>query len=105
MFSCCFSWDEMASLDLPAVINHIKKATKQDDMYYVGHSQGTMIAFAEFSSNHELGKSIKKFFALGPVSYLGHMKSPLKYLADVIPELKVCLIPVRLHLTGLVIPQ
>eukprot|EP00794_Sanderia_malayensis_P012755 gene12755-14062_t len=84
-----FSWDEMASKDLPAVINHVKKTTKQEQMYYVGHSQGTMIAFAEFSSNQVVAKSIKKFFALGPVAFLGNMKSPLKYLADIVPELKL----------------
>ena len=79
----------MASFDLPAVISYIKKTTKQDQLYYVGHSQGTMIAFAEFSSNQQLARSVKKFFALGPVSYLGNMKSPLKYLAEFVPELKV----------------
>ena len=87
----CFfsSWDEMASKDLPAVMNHIVNITKQREMYYVGHSQGTMIAFAEFSHNQELTKKVKKFFALGPVSTVGYMKSPLKYLAPFVPELKV----------------
>ena len=79
----------MASLDLPAVLTYIKDITHQEQLYYVGHSQGTMIAFAEFSSNQLLAKSVRKFFALGPVSYLGNMKSPLKYLADLVPELKV----------------
>jgi len=84
-----FSWDQMASLDLPAVLTYIKDITHQEQLYYVGHSQGTMIAFAEFSSNQLLAKSVRKFFALGPVSYLGNMKSPLKYLADLVPELKL----------------
>ena len=79
----------MANFDLPAVLAYIKENTKQEQLYYVGHSQGTMIAFAEFSSNQELAKSVKRFFALGPVSYLGNMESPLKYLADLVPELKV----------------
>ena len=83
------SWDQMASFDLPAVIDYIKQHTKQEQLYYVGHSQGTMIAFAEFSSNQDLAKSVKKFFGLGPVSYLGNMESPLKYAADFVPELKV----------------
>ena len=80
----------MASFDLPAVMEYIKLKTKQEQLYYVGHSQGTMIAFAEFSSNQQLAKSVRKFFALGPVSYLGNMESPLKYLAGLVPELKVC---------------
>lgn len=84
-----FSWDQMASFDLPAVMEYIKLKTKQEQLYYVGHSQGTMIAFAEFSSNQQLAKSVRKFFALGPVSYLGNMESPLKYLAGLVPELKL----------------
>ena len=79
----------MASFDLPAILGYIKQNTNQEQLYYVGHSQGTMIAFAEFSSNQEVAKSVRKFFALGPVAYLGNMKSPLKYLADLVPELKV----------------
>ena len=90
------SWDQMASFDLPAVLSYIKDITHQEQLYYIGHSQGTMIAFAEFSSNQLLAKSVRKLFALGPVSYLGNMKSPLKYLADLVPELKVCPSPSRL---------
>lgn len=83
-----FSWDDMAAKDLPAVINYIKKATGVKQLYYAGHSQGTMIAFAGFSQNQELAKSIKKFYGLAPVAFLGNVKSPLKYLADVTPELE-----------------
>ena len=79
----------MASKDLPAVIDYIKHNTSVPQIYYAGHSQGTMIAFAGFSKNQELAKSIKKFYGLAPVAYLGDMKSPLKYLASVTPELRV----------------
>lgn len=37
------SYDEMALKDLPAVINHILKATGQEQIFYIGHSQGTTI--------------------------------------------------------------
>lgn len=74
---------------MPAVIDYIKQTTGVEQMYYAGHSQGTMIAFAGFSENQTLAKSIKKFYGLAPVSFLGNMKSPLKYLADFTPELQV----------------
>ncbi|PAV58805.1 hypothetical protein WR25_11891 isoform B [Diploscapter pachys] len=51
-----FSWDQMASSDLPAMINYVTAQTKVDQLYYVGFSMGTMTAFAEFSRNHELEK-------------------------------------------------
>ncbi|MEQ2206640.1 hypothetical protein XENOCAPTIV_000993, partial [Xenoophorus captivus] len=38
-----FSYDEMALKDLPAVVNHILKVTGQEQIFYVGHSQGTTI--------------------------------------------------------------
>ena len=37
------SLDEMAKYDLPATINFIIEKTKQEQLYYVGHSQGTTI--------------------------------------------------------------
>ena len=40
-FSCSF--DEMAKYDLPATIDFILKKTGQDQLRYVGHSQGTTI--------------------------------------------------------------
>jgi len=83
-----FSWDDMAAKDIPAVIEYIKQQTGVEQLHYAGHSQGTMIAFAGFSQNQELAKSIKKFYGLAPVAYLGNMESPLKYLASVTPELE-----------------
>ncbi|KAJ7333608.1 hypothetical protein OS493_017151 [Desmophyllum pertusum] len=83
-----FSWDEMAKHELPTMVNFILKKTGQPSLYYAGHSQGSLMAFAELSRNQDLAKKIKAVFALGPVAYLGHMKSPLKYLADFLPELE-----------------
>ncbi|CAH3018896.1 unnamed protein product [Porites evermanni] len=83
-----FSWDEMASEDLPAMLNFVTNKTSQSSIYYAAHSQGTLMAFAEFSRNKELAKKVKKFFAMGPVATVGHMESPIKYLADWIHEIK-----------------
>lgn len=33
----------MALKDLPVVINHVLKVTAQDQIFYIGHSQGTTI--------------------------------------------------------------
>lgn len=38
-----YSYDEMANYDLPASINFILNKTGQQQVYYVGHSQGTTI--------------------------------------------------------------
>lgn len=80
-----FSHDELAKKDLPAVINFITKTTGQEQIFYVGHSQGTTIAFIAFSTMPELASKIKMFFALAPVATVGLTKSPMSKLS-VIPE-------------------
>ncbi|XP_051883223.1 gastric triacylglycerol lipase [Pristis pectinata] len=80
-----FSFDEMATKDLPAVIDFILKKTNQKQLYYVGHSQGTTIGFIAFSRMPELAKKIKVFFGLAPVATVKYATSPLVKLAH-LPE-------------------
>ncbi|CDQ61575.1 unnamed protein product [Oncorhynchus mykiss] len=77
-----FSYDEMAKKDLPAVVNHILKTTGQETIYYVGHSQGTTIAFVAFSSMPELASKIKMFFGLAPVATVAFTASPITKLSS-----------------------
>lgn len=77
-----FSWDEMAIHDLPSMINYALNHTNQKDLFYIGHSQGTMIAFSELSLNQDLAKKIKLFLALGPVAVVANIESPIKYLSN-----------------------
>nr|XP_025706741.1 lipase member J-like isoform X1 [Callorhinus ursinus] len=72
-----FSFDEMAKYDLPASIDFIVKHTGQEEIFYIGHSQGTTIAFITFSTIPKIAKRIKIFFALAPVFSIKYSKSPL----------------------------
>ncbi|XP_062520480.1 gastric triacylglycerol lipase-like [Corticium candelabrum] len=83
-----WSWDEMALLDLPAMINYVIEVTNQTEIFYVGHSQGTVMGFAGFSVNQVLASHIKAFFALAPVAHAGHIKGLLRVLAVVAPEIE-----------------
>ena len=76
-----FSFDEMAAYDLPAMVDYVLNITKKEHLYYVGHSQGTMMAFAGLSENEELRKKIKTVFALAPVARLTNTKSPVRFLS------------------------
>ncbi|XP_066475589.1 lipase member M-like [Tiliqua scincoides] len=80
-----FSFDDMAKYDLPAVVNFILQETGQQQIYYIGHSQGTAIAFIAFSTMPELAKKIKMFFALAPVTRIKYAKSPIMRLLH-LPE-------------------
>ncbi|XP_031240678.1 lipase member K [Mastomys coucha] len=75
-----FSLDEMAKYDLPATINLILEKSGQKQLFYVGHSQGTTIAFIAFSTNPELAKKVRLFFALAPVVTVKYTRSPMKKL-------------------------
>nr|XP_013027275.2 lipase member K-like [Anser cygnoides]XP_047925142.1 lipase member K-like [Anser cygnoides]XP_047925144.1 lipase member K-like [Anser cygnoides] len=76
-----FSFDEMAKHDLPAIINIIEQKTGQKQLYYIGHSQGTTIAFIAFSTIPHLAQKIKMHFALAPVATVAFIQSPFKKLA------------------------
>ncbi|KAI5945956.1 Lipase member J [Manis javanica] len=72
-----FSFDEMAKYDLPASIDFTVKPTGQEEIFYVGHSQGTTIAFITFSTMPKIAQRIKIFFALAPVFSIQYSKNPL----------------------------
>ncbi|KAG6594137.1 Lipase member M [Phytophthora cinnamomi] len=78
-----FSWQEMALYDMPAMINYVLDTTGHSTLSYVGHSEGTMQAFAGFSVSQDLAKKVSYFGALAPVAYLGHITSPIfELMAD-----------------------
>ena len=83
-------FDELAKYDLPATIDYIRATTGQDKLVYVGHSQGTLIAFAAFSNNSELAKKISLFIALAPIVTIGNIKVPyIKALAEITTAIDV----------------
>lgn len=74
-----WTWDDLATYDLPAVIDFIFKQTGQK-VHYVGHSMGTLIALASFSEGLQIDK-VKSAALLCPVAYLSHMTTDLGVLA------------------------
>lgn len=59
------------------MISHVLNATKQDQLFYVGFSQGTSAFFAMSSTKPELNKYIKLMVALAPVAYVKHIRHEL----------------------------
>ena len=78
-----FSWSDMGKYDLPAMIDYSLETAGQKQLFYIGHSQGTLIMFSQLGTNERLASKVKLFMGMGPVSTVGHIKSPIKYLADI----------------------
>ncbi|TYZ66241.1 hypothetical protein PybrP1_001772, partial [[Pythium] brassicae (nom. inval.)] len=72
-----FSFEDMAEYDLPAMINHVLDVSKRPTLSYIGHSAGTMQAFAGFSLNQDVARRVSYFGALAPVAYTGGTTSPV----------------------------
>ena len=84
------------------MLDYVMKVTGQEELFYTGHSQGTVMGFAGFTSNQTLAQHIKGFFALAPVATVKHVKGLFAFIANFYKELdvsyhnNVALSPVRL---------
>jgi pimeloyl-ACP methyl ester carboxylesterase len=81
-----FTWDQMAKYDMPAFHSYVLDVTKQQGLIHVGHSEGTLEAFAGFSINSTLQAHVKLFIALAPVAHLSHQTSLMVTALSAVPE-------------------
>jgi len=72
----------MVKYDLDAIFNKIEEVTGKRKIYYMGHSQGTLIMFGKLASDPDFSERIERVFALAPVARVKNIKGLLKYLAD-----------------------
>ena len=73
------------------MVNYVLETTGQTELFYVGHSQGTVMGFAGFTVNQTLAKQIKAFFALAPVTTVKHAKGLFAFIGEklIIETIKV----------------
>ena len=67
----------MGIYDVPAMIDHIIEQTKQQKIFMVSHSQGTMAFFVMASERPEYQEKMIASFALAPVAFISQIKNPL----------------------------
>uniref|UniRef100_A0A6J0UFQ9 Lipase n=1 Tax=Pogona vitticeps TaxID=103695 RepID=A0A6J0UFQ9_9SAUR len=75
-----FSFHEMAMSDIPATINFILQKAQQEELYYIGHSQGAAIGLIAFSAMPELGRRVKLMMCLAPAYILEGTRGPMRQL-------------------------
>lgn len=92
-----FSWHEMALYDVPAEIDFVyamREMERNDtrrNLLYVGHSMGTTMAFVLLASRPEYNAKIEAVFAMAPVAFMGHVKSPIRLLAPFSHDIEMIL--------------
>lgn len=72
-----FSLHEIGTLDVSAMIDYVTKTTKQEKIYYIGHSQGTTVSYVLVSEKPEYNDKLKVIISLAPLAYMQHMSSLL----------------------------
>ncbi|XP_071642183.1 uncharacterized protein [Temnothorax longispinosus] len=72
-----FSWNEIGTRDLPAMIDRIVETTGRKKMFYLAHSQGTTAFFVMATGRPQYQEYIEEMYAMAPIAYCGRMKSPL----------------------------
>lgn len=71
-----FSYHEMGTKDLPAMIDFILNATGREKISYIGHSQGNAQLFAALTLKSDyFTQRLNAFLAFGPVSNLANLNS------------------------------
>ncbi|KAL2331049.1 hypothetical protein Fmac_018630 [Flemingia macrophylla] len=76
-----WSWDELASYDLPAFVQYVYNQTGQR-VHYAGHSLGTLTALAAFSQGQVLNM-LRSAALLSPIAHMYQITSlPTKLAAD-----------------------
>ncbi|XP_067945854.1 gastric triacylglycerol lipase-like [Watersipora subatra] len=73
-----FSWQEMAMYDLPTSLDFVLKITNTNSIPYIGHSQGTLIAFAHEAMTKS--KKISHLIALAPIFHVTNIEGPYRLL-------------------------
>ena len=84
-----YSFDEHIKYDLPAMLNYALEVSGQEQLSYVGHSQGTAMGFGGFSSMPELAAKVKLFVPLAPIANVTYIEGAFRVLADLYKEERV----------------
>merc|ERR1712241_282188 len=76
-----FAWDEMAKYDIPSQIEKVLELSGATELQYIGHSMGTTAFMAMHHYRTDIGEKIRLAHLLSPVAYVGHMESPIHWIA------------------------
>ncbi|GLH11350.1 Lipase 3, partial [Gryllus bimaculatus] len=86
------SWHEMGVYDIPACIDYILNATRQEKLFYVGHSMGNSVFFVALGLRPEYNAKIRLQLSFGPSAFFhGAASAPLRIVTANADYIKVAL--------------
>ncbi|XP_030375566.1 lipase 3 [Scaptodrosophila lebanonensis] len=71
-----FTWHEIGIFDLPAVLDYVLAITRQRQLHYVGHSQGTTVLLVLLAQRQDYNGRLASVSLMAPVAFLKHLSSP-----------------------------
>ncbi|KAM7341806.1 lipase 3 [Cochliomyia hominivorax] len=93
-----FSWHEIGTEDLPAIVDYILDFTQHTSVHYVAHSQGSTVFLVMLSEKPEYNEKITSGHLLAPVAFLKDLKSPpMRIMAYKSDEIEALLNHLGLH--------
>jgi lysosomal acid lipase/cholesteryl ester hydrolase len=72
-----YSYSDIATKDVPKIIDYILKETGRPKLYYVAHSMGCNAFFAFITLNPEYNSKIITFIGMAPAVYVGNSSLPI----------------------------
>nr|XP_012231416.1 PREDICTED: lipase 3-like [Linepithema humile] len=86
-----FSFDEMGTYDLPAMLSYITNLTSKPLHTYIGHSMGTTTFYVMAIKRPEIAKMVRVMISLAPAAFVGNMTGPLRLIAPFISSIEAVL--------------
>ncbi|XP_053207765.1 gastric triacylglycerol lipase-like [Panonychus citri] len=76
-----FSLDQMANIDLPAMVDYVLQVTGRETIGYIGFSRGSLVMFGLLADQPNYSKKINPFVSIAPPIFLKNFDSPFRILA------------------------
>ena len=65
-----FTWEDMATQDLPEIIDYVIEKTSEAKVNYIGHSQGALLMYTLLADKPDYNEKINLFCALAPAVFI-----------------------------------
>lgn len=93
-----FSWHEVGYYDIPANMDLIRNETKNQNISFIGHSQGGTAFLVTAATRPDYSKRITVAHLFAPVVYMTHTRLPIKLLIKNVYILEVSIVTQNVEL-------